>query len=116
MTKVRKANLRRKFANFAAVSTVLLLCGCSSPSLNGRAPSITAAFSPLSGKWTGKSHMKDRGIGNFVNALEGGPLTGPSSLTLNPDGTSFLKVADKPERPISWKQEGGKVILDIRTP
>ena len=49
-----------------------------------------------------------------MNSAAGGPLTGPSSLTLNGDGAGYLKVADLPERPISWKQEGDRVIPETR--
>jgi hypothetical protein len=99
-----------------ALLSIFFLAGCASrnPStVNASSGGILA--SPLTGKWGGKSDMKDKGLDTFANALAGGPLTGPSSLTLNPDGTGFLKVADLPERPISWKQEGEKVIIEKRS-
>jgi hypothetical protein len=55
--------------------------------------------------------MKDKGIDTFVNSIEGGPLTGPSYLTLKSDGTGFLQVGDKRDRPILWKQDEGNVII-----
>src|SRR5690349_11860592 len=42
-------------------------------------------LSPLAGRWAGKSDMKDKGIDRLVNSVKGGPLTGPSYLTLNTD-------------------------------
>ena len=55
--------------------------------------------------------MKDKGIDTFVNSIQGGPLTGPSYLTLNSDGTGFLQVGDKRDRPITWKPDEKDVII-----
>ena len=71
-------------------------------------------LSPLAGKWTGDSEVKGGDLAKALNSLAGGPLTGPCALTLNSDGTGYLKVADKAERPITWKQDGEKVLIDIR--
>jgi len=68
-------------------------------------------LSPLAGKWAGKSDMKDKGIDTFINSIKGGPLTGPSYLTLKPDGTGYLQVGDKRDRPILWKQDDQNVII-----
>lgn len=91
-----------------------LLAGCQGGTGTVNAGPVSKALSPLAGKWTGKSDMKGNDLDKFANSVAGGPLTGPSSMQLNADGTGFLKVADQPERPISWKQEGDRVILEPR--
>ena len=58
--------------------------------------------------------MKGGDLAKALNGLAGGPLTGHSTLTLNSDGKGFLKVADKPEIPVAWKQEGQKLVIETR--
>ena len=100
----------RRWNLLAVMLAALTLAGCNS---GGRVNAGTAApgFSPFVGTWTGKSEVKGGDLQKFANSVAGGPLTGPSSMTLNSDGTGFLKVADSPERPIAWKQEGDRLIL-----
>lgn len=112
--------MRRNLAPAAALLALFALAplaGCNGGGTGSKvnAGPVSAALSPLVGEWSGKSDMKDKGVGTFVNSIEGGPLTGPSSLTLNADGTGFLKVADQAEKPITWKQEGDKVTLQAAT-
>jgi hypothetical protein len=78
------------------------------------AGSPAPAVSPIVGKWSGKSEVKGGDLQKLANSAAGGPLTGPSSMTLNSGGTGFLKVADRPEVPISWKEEGDRLILSLR--
>ena len=78
------------------------------------AGSLAAAVSPLSGKWEGKSEVKGGDLDKLANSVSGGPLTGPRSMTLNPDGTGFLEITDKSEQPVSWRQEGDHDILEVR--
>lgn len=101
------------------IAGLAFIFGCALSGCNGGAPSrgqapLSAATSPLGGVWAGQSDMKDQGLGSFANAVAGGPLTGPSQLRLDANGTGFLKVADRPERPVSWKAEDGKVIIETR--
>ncbi|MCC6728688.1 MAG: hypothetical protein IT208_05040 [Chthonomonadales bacterium] len=101
------------------IAGLALIFGCALSGCNGGAPSrgqapLSAAESPLGGVWTGQSDMKDQGLGFLANAVAGGPLTGPSRLRLDVKGTGFLKVADRPEQPISWKAEDGKVTIKTR--
>jgi hypothetical protein len=91
------------------------LAGCNdagSPTINAGSPATL--ISPLAGKWSGKSEVKGGDVAKALNSLAGGPLTGPSSLTLNSDGTGYFKVADKAERPITWKQDGEKLLIQAR--
>jgi hypothetical protein len=97
----------------AAVMAAWTLAGCSNGGKVDAGP-VAKALSPLAGKWTGKSEVKGGDLAKFANSVAGGPLTGPSSLTLDSDGTGYMKVADGPERPISWKQEGDRVIIETR--
>lgn len=93
-----------------AALALALLPGCSdSGQVNAGSPK--PGFSPVIGKWTGKSEVKGGDLQKFANSVAGGPLTGPSSMTLNSGGTGFLKVADRPEIPISWKEEGDRLVL-----
>jgi hypothetical protein len=92
------------------------LAGCN----NNGAPTVIAGsppaiISPLVGNWTGKSEVKGGDLAKALNGLAGGPLTGPSTLTLKADGTGYLKVADKAERPITWKQDGDKVVIEVKS-
>jgi hypothetical protein len=94
----------------AVLFTTIILFGCSNAgSVN--AGSAAPGFSPVFGTWTGKSEVKGGDLAKFANSVAGGPLTGPSSMTLNQGYTGFLKIADRPERPIVWKQEGDRLIL-----
>lgn len=90
------------------------LAGCSnqvSPTTQV-SPITTKALSPLVGKWTGEAKLATgNDLTKIANALSGNEMTGASRLTLNADGTGFMKVAKRPERPITWKQDGQKVIL-----
>ena len=62
------------------------------------------------GTWTGLVKPGNGPVSDLIaNAMKG-----PSDLTLNPDGTGFLKISGVPEEPISWKQEGDKLILQSR--
>jgi hypothetical protein len=94
----------------AAALAFALLSGCSnSGQIN--AGSAKPDVSPVFGTWTGKSEVKGGDLQKFANSVAGGPLTGPCSLTLNQGGTGFLKVADRPEIPIAWKEETNRLIL-----
>src|SRR5438552_1959311 len=105
--------MKRGFLFLTITMAGWALGGCTNDGrLNASSSQIVSA--PLAGTWTGKSDMKGNDLDKFANSIAGGPLTGASSLTLNTDGTGFLKVADQPERPISWKQEGDRVILEAR--
>src|SRR5438067_11035021 len=108
--------MKRRPMLVTALLMGFLLSACSLRSANTvNAGSNILTASPLIGSWTGKSDIKGSDLDKFANSIAGGPLTGPSSMTLNADGTGFLKVADQPERPISWKAEGDKVILQGRS-
>src|ERR1044071_5687397 len=100
-----------RLLSLVAVTILIWTAGCNN---TGYAGSPAAVLSPLVGSWTGKSEVKGGDIAKALNGLAGGPLTGRSTLTLNGDGKGFLKVADKPEVPIKWKQEGQKVIIETR--
>jgi hypothetical protein len=103
--------------HLTAVAAVIavLLAGCNGGPSAVNAGPVERALAPLAGRWTGKSDVKGNDLDKFANSVAGGPLTGPSSMTLQADGTGFLKVADQPERPISWKQEGGRLLLEQRS-
>lgn len=105
--------MKKKLICVAGLLVTFCFCGCSNTS-GVSAGSPPPILSPLAGKWEGKSDVKGGDLAKALNGLAGGPLTGHSTLTLNSDGTGFLKVADKPERPISWKQEGEKVVISTR--
>ena len=99
-----------------AALTVSLLSGCNSTGANRvNAGSPAVIVPPVVGSWSGKSELKGGDLQKVANELAGGPLTGHSSLTLNADTTGFLKVADQPERPIAWKLEGQKIILQVQS-
>ena len=68
-------------------------------------------LSGLAGRWAGKSDMKDKGVDTLINSVKGGPLTGSSYMTLNSDGTGFLQVGDKRDRPITWKPDEKNIII-----
>jgi hypothetical protein len=104
-----------RFKFIAVLLVGLCLSGCNSGGPAVSSPSTSLLPSPLAGKWTGKSDMKDDGLTGIANVLAGNPLAGPSSVILNNDGTGFMKVAQTPEQPIAWKQEGDKVIFEGRT-
>ncbi len=102
--------MRRIAILAAALAWSWILAGCD----NGGdvdAGAVRAWFSPFVGTWTGKSEVKGGVLAKLANSAASGPLTGPSSMTLNSSGAGFLKVADQPERPISWKQEGDRLVL-----
>lgn len=94
----------------AAALALALLPGCSN-SGQVNAGSTKADVSPVVGTWTGKSEVKGGDLQKFANSVAGGPLTGPSSLTLLQGGTGFLKVADRPQIPIAWKEEANRLII-----
>lgn len=98
-----------------ALLAAVFSAGCSTglPQDGPRAMPISASsISPLAGKWVGQAKLATGSdITKIKNALSGDKMTGDSNLTLNADGTGFLKVAKHKEEPISWKQEGQKVLL-----
>ena len=74
-----------------------------------------ARTSPAVGTWTGTAKVGPTApnispLGMATMAL-GGLLNGPCTLQLQDDGKGFLKVASLPERPISWSEKDGKVIV-----
>jgi hypothetical protein len=99
----------------AVFCTILVGCEATPTTTTGGAPSIRVALSPLAGTWSGKSDLKDKGLGSFQNALGRDQLTGPSSATLSADGTGFVKASDQPERPVTWRAEGEKVLFEPRS-
>jgi len=93
-----------------------MLVGCGSNSISsGHFVSpigFQAAPSPLVGAWTGKSKVStSNGLMGMAMAIAGAQLEGPSTLTLNPNGKGYLKVAKTAERPIEWSQDGTKLVL-----
>src|SRR5437870_5511112 len=95
-----EVRMKRGFLFLTITMAGWVLGGCTNDGrLNASSSQIVSA--PLAGIWTGKSDMKGNDLDKLANSWAGGPLTGASSLTLNPDTTGFLKVADQPERPIS---------------
>jgi len=115
--KQSKCSSERRVVNIASAAILviglLFVSGCSPNQPINTSP-IKEIVSPLSGTWRGKSDVKGGDLQKFANSIAGGPLTGPSTLTLKPDGTGFIKVADRAERPISWKQEDDRVIMQYR--
>jgi hypothetical protein len=107
--------MKSRALTLVGIVALFAMAGCSpdgAPTVSAGSPS--ALISPLAGKWSGKSEVKGGDLQKLLNSAAGGPLTGPSTLTLSAGGTGFLKVADKPERPISWKQEGKKILVETR--
>ena len=106
-----------------SISTLLAICligvllaGCA-PQQNGSGPTaVAAAFqrvSPLVGTWTGESKASTgNGLSGLAVAIAGDQIAGHSTLTLQANGLGYLKIAKSPERQITWKQDGKKVILD----
>lgn len=74
------------------------------------------ATSPAVGTWEGNAAFKQVNTPvQMADELAGNPLSGAAALTVNPDGTGFIKVGSLPEMPIEWKLEGHKAIMSQRT-
>jgi hypothetical protein len=98
------------------LSLSILLAGCA-PQTNSGTPSATPISapvnSPLVGNWTGEAKFATSSdINKLANAFTADQVTGASKLMLQADGTGYLKVAKSPERPITWRQDGKKVVLE----
>src|SRR4051812_30927405 len=92
-----------------------LLAGCGPQSNSGSPTAIPISMqqaSPVIGTWTGKSKLvHSDGLAGLATALAGDQVEGPSTLTLQTNGNGYLKVAKTPERAITWKQDGKKLVL-----
>ncbi len=92
----------RYSALLASVSCALLLTGCS------------LMQSPAVGEWSGKmtaapqSGVMGALATGMTSAMGGDPS---ATLTLKSDGTGYLKVMTAPERPITWKADGERILL-----
>jgi hypothetical protein len=93
-----------------------LLAGCAPQTNSGTPPATSIALpavSPLVGNWTGEAKLTTGSdLTKLANALTGDQMTGASKLTLQANGTGYLKVAKSPERPITWRQDGKRVVLE----
>ncbi len=67
------------------------------------------------GTWSGtvQASQKSGGgiLGDLAAALGQAALGGQATLTLKLGGTGYLKIGSMPERAITWKADGDKVIL-----
>lgn len=108
--------------NKPSVSGLMIACfigalmgGCG-PQSNSGSPTATQinfqAASPVIGNWTGKSKLEHSdGLAALATALAGDQVEGPSTLTLQSNGNGYLKIAKMPERAITWRQDGKKLVL-----
>jgi len=85
----------------ASISCAVLLAGCS------------LAPSPAVGEWSGKMMAPPQGSMNQLALLAIGIMgDNPSArLSLKGDGTGYLKIPNAPERPVSWRMDGDRIIL-----
>jgi hypothetical protein len=92
-----------------------LVAGCGPQTNSGSPTAIPISLqqaSPVVGTWTGKSKLApSSGLAGLATALAGDQVEGPSTLTLQANGNGYLKVAKTPERAITWKQDGKKLVL-----
>ena len=100
----------------AAAAIILgVTTGCSNSSIQAGNQKIPLP-SPVAGSWTGEAKLNTgNDLVKIGNKLSGDKMTGASSLKLNADGTGFMKVAKGAEKPITWKAEDRKVIIDSRS-
>lgn len=86
---------------FAALAAITLLAGCA------------LAPPPAVGEWTGTLTAAPQG--GAMSGLATGMLTmaggGNVDLTLKADGTGYVKAMSAPERPITWKADGDRVLI-----
>ena len=72
---------------------------------------------PAVGDWSGPVSASPSAGG--LGALAAGFATAaigntPATLTLKSDGTGYLKLPTAPERPVTWKADGDRVLLFVR--
>ena len=97
--------MRTVTALSAAFGVVFCAAGC------------TAFQSPAVGDWQGTMSASPGagGLGalaiGFAAAATGNT---PANLTLKNDGTGYLKLPTAPERPMTWKMDGDRVLLFVR--
>lgn len=95
----------------------LFVGGCG-PQTSSGTPPVTPismpAVSPLVGSWAGEAKLTTGSdFTKLANELTGNQLTGKSKLTLQANGTGYLKVAKSPERPITWRQDGKRIVIEV---
>jgi hypothetical protein len=99
----------------AAVAIAASIAGCNTSSVEVGDKKIPLPTT-IAGTWTGEAKLNTGSdLVKIENKLSGDKMTGDSKLTLNGDGTGFMKVAKGAEQPVTWKQEGPKVIVEKRS-
>jgi len=97
--------------------TVLSLgiSGCRTGGVQADSGSPAGSDDKLLGTWRGQSKVDPGSTLALASSFTGAnQVAGPSTLTLNPDGKGFIKIARSAEKPIAWRTEGQKMIMEVR--
>ncbi len=86
---------------FAALAAVVLLAGCA------------LMPPPAVGEWSGDMTAAPQGgaMGALAAGMIGAAGGTNAELTLKADGTGYVKAMSAPERPITWKMDGDRVLI-----
>ncbi|MBC8142387.1 MAG: hypothetical protein H7Y38_13205 [Armatimonadetes bacterium] len=86
---------------FAALAATVMLAGCS------------LMPSPAVGEWSGAMTAAPQGgaMGALAAGMLGAAGGANAELTLKSDGTGYIKAMSAPERPITWKMDGDRVLI-----
>lgn len=69
--------------------------------------------SPAVGEWTGTMTANPQGgaIAQMGAGMLGAMGSATADLTLKADGTGYARAMGAPERPITWKMDGDRVLI-----